>query len=473
MKKKIDSYFRDGLNTPHEPPIGSWENIEFYLNQDNKKRGLVLWKKILGSLALLLLLGGGGYFINENYFSNNESSAITNLQENNGNSINTNSSNSPISQKNIKGNLSQINNPVDQGTIVNSERNELNVESNKVNNNSNHNNSYLPEIPNKTLAKNRMTDNPVLSISNHANNSESSISEQSIDYINYNYPKVKNLNTEDLFALNLPEFDQFSLYLPATVNPVSLKEKKSQKIKSKKKTEFDKFYISGFVSPTAFNTFVGNSMLADDFSEFKTNNKVTLSYGVKGAYAINKNVKIRTGITKMGLEQITQNVPLATDISANPGLTARDEKNNINYNGHLRVNNNPEQYDGEILNRGTIGDMTQISEYLEIPLEAEVALLKTNSIGISVTGGGSTWLLTKNQLIVNTGEQIEELGEANNLRRTSFSANAGVKFDMELTDKVQLNLEPNFKYRINPVTNIERYQPYSVGVNAGITVSLE
>ena len=70
-------------------------------------------------------------------------------------------------------------------------------------------------------------------------------------------------------------------------------------------------------------------------------------------------------------------------------------------------------------------------------------------------------------------DYTQELGEANNLNKVSFSANAGLKFDMNLTDNIKLNVEPNFRYLINPVNNIEKYNPYTVGVNAGLSISLK
>ena len=146
-------------------------------------------------------------------------------------------------------------------------------------------------------------------------------------------------------------------------------------------------------------------------------------------------------------------------------------KNNINYSGDLRIFNNQQQ--GDYSYRASSGDIQQQTQYLEIPIEAEYSLFDTGSIGISVTGGGSTWLLSKNKIYAHTESHTEELGTADNLNKTSFSANAGLKFDMKITDGVQLNVEPNFKYLLNPVNNIEKYSPYTVGVNAGISIKLK
>src|SRR5690606_41774847 len=80
---------------------------------------------------------------------------------------------------------------------------------------------------------------------------------------------------------------------------------------------------------------------------------------------------------------------------------------------------------------------------------------------------------SKNKIYAYTDEISENMGEATNLNKTSFSANAGLKFDLKLTDQIQFNVEPNFKYLMNPVNNIEKFNPYTVGVNAGVTVSFK
>lgn len=79
----------------------------------------------------------------------------------------------------------------------------------------------------------------------------------------------------------------------------------------------------------------------------------------------------------------------------------------------------------------------------------------------------------KNKIYAHMNGYTEELGTANNINKTSFSANAGLKFDLKISDGVQLNVEPNFKYLLNPVSNIDKYSPYTVGVNAGVTVKLK
>src|SRR5690606_962426 len=116
-------------------------------------------------------------------------------------------------------------------------------------------------------------------------------------------------------------------------------------------------------------------------------------------------------------EQLTKDVPLAANIeyvNAALGSPNKADHVNIKYHGELRVDNNLVSSNalGELNNKTIEGNLRQQSQYIEIPVEAEIALFKTGSIGISATGGGSTWLLSKNKIYVHTEGYTEELGKA-------------------------------------------------------------
>ena len=463
MRRKIDQYFKKGLNVPQGPPADAWEFIRQHIaqNEKEKKRIFPFWAKISGGAALLLLMIGGGYLINRGFSP----------QENNNQNVAMPSSENPSANSAL--NPSEL--------FVPTTENPAAAQSSHVRAN---------RISFHSVITSAQVHNPFT-----ANQSEENYTENPSDFL-MNPPSQNNLQKPENEAnLNWPEIAwEIPSWNPSIAENGNMEEVKEetppesllavndnlkQKEKStkfkKKKEDFDRFYIAGFASPMAFNTFVGNSMLADKMSQYKTENNITLSYGVKAGYAISPVVKVRTGVSVIGFEQITKDVPLATSIEGRNDLPAVDQVNNINYNGSLRIDNSlsASLSDDELNNKIGNGNIQQQSSYIEIPLEAEVRLFHTNSIGISATGGGSTWLLSKNKLYVHTDGYTEELGKANNLNNVSFSANAGLKFDMNLSEKVKLNIEPNLKYLINPVNDIKKYNPYTVGVNAGISVSLK
>lgn len=466
MKHKLDKYFRQKLDTPQQPPEEAWNYISNNLPKEKeKKRIFPFWMRISGIAASLCFMMGIGYWLGTE--SNQKLEApgyVTNPEANNsGNDLpqqESNSTNQVDNESEVPDYLSH-----DQNVLTNPH-------------------SETSFIRNNTYSYNNSSQPYNYQFTNHNNTLENVPQREAVNVLGFedsvyrhNNSSWDNLNLDPAISLNLPEFKDAQLDKNNEVFFAINKAKKEEKEKKKKKhVDFDRFHISAFASPLAFNTFVGNSMLADEMSEYRTDNNVTLAYGVKAAYSITPRLKVRTGVSVVGLEQITHDVPLAVDISGGADLSTVDRINNINYLGEIRIDNHSmatSLAEMEMSSRTGYGDMQQQTSYIEIPLEAELSLFQTNSIGISATGGGSTWLLSKNKIYVHTDDYTEELGKANNLNNVTFSANAGLKFDMNLTEDVKLNVEPNFRYLFNPVSNIEKYNPYTVGVNAGISISLK
>lgn len=463
MKRKIDDYFKKGLNVPQEPPADAWEFIQKHIAKKDNKRIIPLWMKISGTAVLFLLFTGTLYWFNpewiqtENSFGDYpENTAKNNTQ--NQPDLNSNDS----KRKQISPDSNDLGIQIHSG--ANPAPNQIQTAQNVYYTNS--------SASNEQNLLYQITEIPVSSSNNNIDNSLSLLLNPAGVILampdrNPNFLQIK-LQENILFGEKIE--NQPENILIAKNEPKDSKSKSQQR-----KIDFDRFYISGFASPMALNTFVGSSMLADEMSQYKTENNITLAYGVKGAYALSPTVKIRTGASVIGFEQITKDVPLASNIQGASSLSVNDNVNNIKYEGNLRIDNSLATHytNNELNNKTGNGDVQQQSQYIEIPLEAEVGLFQTNSIGISATGGGSTWLLSKNKIYVHTDEYTEELGKANNLNEVSFSANAGLKFDLNISDNVKLNIEPNFKYLINPVNDIKKYNPYTIGVNAGISVSLK
>lgn len=453
MKSKLDKYFKQKLEAPQQPPADAWEFIRGRLPEPKeKKRILPFWLKLSGITATLLLMVGLGYWLGSEQAAIPDGSEYV-FQPETSSSSGTGESGEQITKEKTPGHLSP-----NDGVPATQTHSYLNfAEVNSGNQTYSFTQSSFINENRDLYAGHFRGKEQDETLNRHAYG-------LSWDGLNLSPDKLvsitgirlnPNLNKEFVFASNAKSHPE--------------KEKKK-----KKRTAFDRFHLSAFASPLAFNTFVGNSMLADEMSQYKTENSVTLAYGIKGAYSLSPTLKLRTGVSVVGLEQITNQVPIAVDITERYELSPVDEFNNVKYNGNIRINNHSPAnslMEMELSGRMGYGSIQQQASYIEIPVEAELSLFQTNSIGISATGGGSTWLLSKNKIYVHIDDYTQELGEASNLNKVSFSANAGLKFDLSLTDNVKLNVEPNFRYLINPVNNIEKYNPYTVGVNAGVTVS--
>lgn len=454
MNRKLDSYFKEKLNQPQQAPTDAWDNIQSALDKKKKKYFIPFWIKISGVASIALLLIGSFMLINHLGTSTNQIEINSNLSPfeefqsivKSANNLTKNKSKNEYKNNNIEKQNNLRFKQIENYNTNESEVNNTSIENDLTEEKLIINNEWLNSLDNLN------------SLLSYSSNRISFTELNSID---------EKLNNEDLNA-------SLDIIFDSKLDNITLKKQEKFKPKKKQNIDFNKFSISGFISPMALNTFVGKSMLSDEMSDYKTDNNITLAYGIKGAYALNPKIKIRTGVSKIGFEQFTRNVPLIGNVSTNSSFNSTVTLQNINYNSQLRVVKlNKESLSNGELYLSTYGDMQQQSEYIEIPIEAEFTLFQNESIGISATGGGSTWLLSKNKIYVHGDNYTEELGKANNLNKTSFSANAGLKFDMKISEDIYVNIEPNFKYLINTVNNIDQYNPYTIGVNAGISVNLK
>lgn len=467
MKKNIDPLFKNRLDSPQKAPDGAWDYIRERLPSDDDKPVIPFWKKTLGIAVLITGLVGGGLLIGEKDHSaanTDGNSGIVQTEKGEQNSSIQNQLENTV-QTDIQNDSStngaentEIEFGIGTGHFVQNSFGSENFESRNSNQNHNQTNLYAQNGLSGNFAGNSNSDGKsllqVLTGDYSSASAKTFAWNPEFDFISNSVLLNEiNSNNEKLIAVN---FDT--------------KSAKSNEKKKKSFKSFENLYVSGFVSPTGLNTFVGSSMLSDNLNDYKTENSITLAYGMKAAYSLNPKLKIRTGVSVIGFEQITRNVLMTTGFLDGPNSFAASGSN-INYSGELRLYNPTEG--GELNYRLSDGDVQQQAQFLEIPLEAEYEVFQTGIIGISVTGGGSAWLLSKNKIYAHMNGYTEELGTADNINKTSFSANAGLKFDMKISDGVQLNVEPNFKYLMNPVSNIDKYSPYTVGVNAGVTVKLK
>jgi hypothetical protein len=115
------------------------------------------------------------------------------------------------------------------------------------------------------------------------------------------------------------------------------------------------------------------------------------------------------------------------------------------------------------------GRMVQQLGYVEVPMELNYALLD-KKFGINLIGGVSSLFLVDNAVSLESNQLITEMGEANNANDVNFSTNIGIGFNYEISQKLQLNVEPIFKYQLNTFSETAgNFRPYAIGVYSGLS----
>ena len=113
---------------------------------------------------------------------------------------------------------------------------------------------------------------------------------------------------------------------------------------------------------------------------------------------------------------------------------------------------------------------TQYFEYLEIPLVIKYKLID-RKIDFNILSGISTHFLIGNDLYLDYDDNNSKFSENVTVNTVNYSGSVGIGIEYPILSKLLLNLEPKFRYYINPLVKNPSYNihPYSLGIFTGIS----
>lgn len=208
----------------------------------------------------------------------------------------------------------------------------------------------------------------------------------------------------------------------------------------------NRFSVSTRIAPIFFETGGGN-IFDQQFSQKKATSEVSFAYGINIAYNISDRVRLRSGLNKVEVGYQTQEVPYNSAVQS-PALEASEK--------------------ASTMSSPAPGELNQQLGFFEIPLEMEYVLVD-KKFEISLVGGASSLFLDKNNVSLHSSVFTADLGEANNLNKTSFTTNLGLGINYNLTKELKFNLEPMFKYQLNTFKNTG-VNPYLFGLYTGFSI---
>lgn len=232
------------------------------------------------------------------------------------------------------------------------------------------------------------------------------------------------------------------------------------------------------LAPIYYNSMSGGSPIDPKFANNNSEGEVTMSYGINVAYAVSDRLQIRSGISRVNMSYNTQDIAFASTAQASSlkGLNSSAKSGNLAVFSSER-----KSFMGivEPAERGEVkassialpqrGQLNQQFSYIEVPFEVEYALLNER-FSISLIGGASTLFLNDNAVHIKSAYGVTDLGTANNLNSVSFTTNLGLGFGYQLTENLNLNIEPTFKYQLDAFSgDVGGFQPYYFGVYSGIS----
>ena len=252
----------------------------------------------------------------------------------------------------------------------------------------------------------------------------------------------------------------------------------------------NRWRIAPNAAPVYFSTLGEGSTIDPQFNSNAKTSEINMSFGISASYAVTKKLRIRSGVNRVNLGYNTndvivynttgtasslQNVRTNTPESISDALSSKNT-------GNLAVLNAQQLNAQEVLSLDSaftpkpvlLTNNTSINQtlaYIEVPLEIEYNLLD-KKFGVHVIGGFSSFFLTDNKLFSETSDGSQTiLGEATNINDVSYSANFGLGLNYKMSKKIDLNLEPMFKYQINTFNNTSGdFKPFFIGVYTGFSI---
>ncbi|MAN58715.1 MAG: hypothetical protein CMC08_02635 [Flavobacteriaceae bacterium] len=486
-KKHIDELFKERFETYEPAPSPRvWESIEAQLSRDKRERKVVpLWWKVAGVAALLALLVtiGNSLLTSDSPDSEIVTTEPTESQRQNDGAVeeprervskpapiaseevpklthddDRDNGTSSVKSASIPSQTDNSSNGATQGIIASEEKNIKG--------------KNLPTPQQATQGQQRDAGRFVDPIEK-----KQILNQREVIAVSPQDEKAgqadKNRSVEQKSAETIKE----SIPTETTAKPSLLEEVAKNEAESTLATTAsptDKWSVAPTVGPVYYSSLDNGSSIDPTFADNAQEGEVNFSYGVQVSYNINNRLSVRSGIANVALSYRTGGIevgsgPVSAALktvdygSRNVVVTAFD-KGTLSQN---TMEGNPFE---NVTPKATGGNaqLVQNINYFEVPLELKYAVLDTK-VGINVIGGMSTLLLGNNEIAIESNNFNTVLGEANNLNEVSFTTNVGLGVDYKITKNLLFNIEPIFKYQLNPYTDSSvNFRPYYFGVYSGL-----
>ncbi len=503
-KKNIDNIFNEGFKDFEATPSPRvWENIQAELKKDKKERKVIpLWIKLSGVAALLALL----LTVGDSLYNSTDAEIPSITDEN---VIKT--------EKELQQNSSEIENDANATQVASEDKTLQNdaagdeslSESDSFKSKSEEKSSNK-FFKNSSIASNNSEKEASKATENQKNNligrdpSKNALNEGIVSSknnsektdIGKNDKEEKLINKDKIFdakkeavVLNESpdkltseknlvktekEITEESKNKKSIFDAIAEKDEEIVSQKKKKEKPEHRWNVAPNVAPVYYSSLGNGSSIDPSFADNPQEGDVNMSYGVQVSYAISKRLSVRTGVNNVDLSYSTTGIEVGTGPVA---VALRS----VDYGGREIVvtafdkgalaNNGPSNGFGDITPKSTQGDarLIQNINYYEVPVELKYSVID-NRFGVNVIGGLSTLFLGNNEISVKADNFNSVLGEANNLSSVSFSTNVGLGLDYKLSKKFTFNIEPMFKYQLNPYTDSSvNFKPYYLGIYSGLS----
>src|SRR5690554_707215 len=485
-KKDIDKIFQEGFeNLDLSPSPQVWENIQAEIKKESDRKVIALWLRLGGVAALIAVLLSVGNWVFDPFSSNQPA----------------------ITQESVEQSVEQIDQEA-EGTIDESQKiDKSQIVSVTASENENAEQDETEKIDDVQKATSTFTEEHTQVAKSSSNKKDTQTSpkreEQVIPTINEGVVKETTEEKHEVPAasddVHQQEFNRHKKAIAEVQNEQEGKEDAAEKAEKdnvddrpsimdaiaaqegiasvddiKDNKPENRWSVSPNLAPVYYNSFGSGSSIDSDLDFNPQKGDVNMSYGVHVSYAFNDRLSVRTGVNNVDLSYSTSDIVIAT------GPVSRGLEG-VDYGGKnvvvtavsresLTAGTPNGEFDGLNL-KSSAGNarLIQSINYYEVPVELQYALIDKR-IGVNLIGGVSTLFLGDDEISVRSDNFSDVLGSANNLSTISFSTNVGVGLNYKLSKRFLFNIEPTFKYQLNPYSDSSiGFKPYYLGIYSGLS----
>lgn len=447
-EKNMDRIFRKKLsNYDALPPVEVWNNINDKLTQDRKRKGIFWIARIAAGIAILTVLTLS-YFLTRNALNNKLITGDESKVE-----------------KSTEESLPAISGKQDEEKIGILEYEEEQTASTENILPSTGEEQYILGEETNTLA---FAELPFPSLSfihgKYIGKLEYEVQENRIKPTESG-KSGKSLQTEDMYALNIPDEDE---------------------------NKDGRWGIGTQVSPlySYRNLDIDEkSLMSGSYYNNAESGMMAYSAGINVNYDPARRISLQSGVyySKYGLSvdnayyyenivpDANASVPRTKFYSVNNSSGEIDVMTNSSIGYVTNYADQSAQYKdmlpaSEFSDEVNNGEIIQNFEYIEVPLIVKYKVID-RKIGFNLLGGFSTNLLVGSNAYYNEDGNKEKIGETTDIKPFNYSSILGVGIFYSISERFNINLEPTFRYYLNSIneSSVIKSHPYSMGIFTGLS----
>lgn len=246
--------------------------------------------------------------------------------------------------------------------------------------------------------------------------------------------------------------------------------------------------IAAMASPTYYSRF---SSANDELSgQLMSAEQPLVSYsgGVAFAYKLSRRFSVQSGLYYSALGQKVEGINSFDgfrqfdntkgnnnfEVLTSSGIVSSDNPNvflNADASNRVITIFTKDVFDPKKASLQPINNsLTQSFSYLELPVILRYKVID-KTIGINLIGGMAYNLLVHNSVYTTVNGSKYPIGDTKGLNALSLSSSLGMGMEYNFSSKLSLNLEPMFRYYLNPfsVSSSSIIHPYSFGIFSGVS----